>query len=75
MEPSFRADLLGKGLDDAAVEILTEQKVISERVFLGMKEEHLVRLLECHGMAIGSHVLFWEIWERGRARTSTFLKF
>ena len=52
------------------MEILTDQKVNSEHVFFGMKEDHMVRLLECHGMAIGSHVLLWEMWGRGRARTS-----
>ena len=70
MEPAFGASLLEKGIDDAAVEILAEQKVTTERVFLAMKEDHIVRLLECHGMAIGSHVLLWEIWERGRTRAS-----
>ena len=74
MDPSFRADLLEKGVDDAAVEILVAQKITSERVFLGMKEDHLVRLLECHSMAIGSHVLLWEIWERGRVRSSAMLR-
>jgi hypothetical protein len=64
MEPSFRASL--KGVDEAAVEILIEQKIISERVFLAMKEDHMARLLECHGMAIGSHVLLWETWERNQ---------
>jgi hypothetical protein len=52
MEPSFRASLIEKGVDEAAVEILIEQKIISERVFLAMKEDHMARLLECHGMAI-----------------------
>ena len=70
MESSFRAGLLEKGIDEAAMEILIEQKVTTERVFLAMKEDHIVRLLECHGMAVGSHVLLWKMWERGHVRTS-----
>ena len=71
METSFQRVLIEKGIDEAAVEILVEQKVVNERVFSAMKKDHIVRLMECHGMAIGSHVLLWDMWERNQVRSSS----
>ena len=54
MEPSFQMLLREKGIDEAAVEILVEQKFVNERVFSAIKKDHnIVRLLECHGMTNG----------------------
>ena len=33
-------------------------------VFQAMKEDHIVRLLQCSGMTVGGHALLWELWER-----------
>ena len=71
MEPLFKATLLDSGVDEAALEILVEQKISNKQICFAMKEDHIVRLLECHGMAIGSHVLLWEIWENNRRNISS----
>ena len=64
MDPSFQSSLLASGVGEDVVKVLTEQKVFFLRVFRAMKEEHLVRLLQCGGMPIGGHALLWEMWER-----------
>ena len=70
MDSSFRASLIDSGVDEAAVEVLIQQKIFSQHVFFAMREDHIVRLLECPGMAIGSHVLLWEMWERQMGQRS-----
>ena len=71
MESSFRSSLLDGGVDEDALHILVEQKICTQRVFFSMKEDHIVRLLECHGMSIGRHVLLWEMWERNHIQRVT----
>ena len=70
MEPSFESSLVDCGVGEDAVRVLIKQKITSRRVFFAMKEEHIVRLLECNDMAIGSHVLLWEMWERSHFGSS-----
>ena len=70
MEPSFKTSLVDCGVGEDAVRVLMEQRITSQRVFFAMKEEHIVRLLECNDMAIGSHVLLWEMWERSHISSS-----
>ena len=43
--------------------VLQNQKIYSVSVFCAMKEQHVVGLLKCDGMPIGSHALLWEMWE------------
>ena len=41
-----------------------------------MKEEHIVRLLQCSGMPIGGHALLWQMWESESAQAlSEFIQF
>ena len=49
--------------------MLTTEKVLSRRIFTSLKEDHIVRLLKCEGMSIGSHAIIWELWE---AESSSF---
>ena len=60
---SVLSELFSRKGEDV-LRVLTEQKVLSERVFRAMKEEHIVRLLQCGGMPVGGHALLWEMWER-----------
>ena len=71
MEPSFKTSLLASGVGEAVVKVLIEQKVFSLRVFRVMKEEHIVRLLQCSGMPSGGHALLLQMWERESAHASS----
>lgn len=57
------------GVGEDVLKVLTEQKVLSERVFRAMKEEHIVRLLQCSGMPVSGHALLWELGERDYAES------
>ena len=63
MDPSFEKRLLEYGIGRAVLKVLQNQRIHSVRVFRAMKEEHIVGLLKCDGMPIGSHALLWEMWE------------
>ena len=57
MDPSFEKRLLEYGVGRAVLKVLQNQRIHSVRVFRAMKEEHIVSLLKCDGMPIGSHAL------------------
>ena len=57
MEP-FETYLRNKGVSKNAVKALTTEKVVSKLIFKSLKE-HIIRLLKCEGMSIGS---LWELW-------------
>ena len=68
MDPAFESRLLEGGVGEYVIKVLTEQKVLSLRIFRAMKEHHnIVRLLQCSGMPVGGHALLWELWERDSA--------
>ena len=67
MDPAFESRLLEGGVGEDVIKVLTEQKVLSLRIFRAMKEHHIVRLLQCSGMPVGGHALLWELWERDSA--------
>ena len=75
MEPSFKSSLLASGVGEAVVKVLTEQKVLSPRVFRVMKEEHIVRQLQCGGMPIGGHALLWQMWEKESTQAPSELEY
>ena len=59
--------MLERGVGEDVVKVLIEQKVFSLRIFRAMKEDHMLRLLQCSGMPVGGHALLWELWERDSA--------
>lgn len=63
MDPAFKKGLLERGVGEAVLVVLQSQNITGLRVFRAMKEEHMVSLLKCEGMPIGSHALLWEMWE------------
>ena len=69
MDPSFESRLLEAGVGEDVVKVLNKQKVLSLRIFRAMKEDHIVRLLQCSGMPVGGHALLWELWERDSAHS------
>ena len=64
MDASFESRLLEAGVGEDVIRVLVEQRVFSLRIFRAMKEDHLVKLLQCSGMPVGGHALLWELWER-----------
>ena len=70
MDPAFESRLMGRGIGKDVVKVLEQHKVLSLRVFRAMKEDHIVRLLQCSDMAIGEHALLWELWEKEYAAIS-----
>ena len=64
MDPNFESRLLEGGVGEDVLKVLKQEKVVSHRVFQAMKEDHIVRLLQCSGMTVGGHALLWELWER-----------
>lgn len=71
IQPTFETFLISKGVSKGAVNALVAEKVVSRHIFKSLKEEHIVRLLKCDGMSIGSHAILWELWE---AESSSFCK-
>ena len=71
MDPLFDKCLVERGVGETVVNILQGQKITSLRVFRAMKEDHVVGLLKCEGMPIGSHALLWEMWEEYMDSPST----
>ena len=45
MEPLFKDVLIDGGIDEAALSILEDQKILTQSVFFSMKEDHIARLL------------------------------
>ena len=69
-EPSFASLLADGGIGKSILRVLEEQKVLSLHLFRAMKEDHLVRLLQCN-MPVGEHALLWEVWEKESASYPT----
>ena len=64
MDAAFESRLLESGVGEEVIRVLASQQIISLRVFRAMKEDHIVKLLQCSGMPVGGHALLWELWER-----------
>ena len=64
MDQAFVILLGERGIGEGVLKVLEEQKILSLRVFRAMKEDHIVRLLQCRCMPIGEHALLWELWEK-----------
>ena len=63
MEPSFEKYLISNSVGKSAVKALATEGIVSKHIFKSLKEEHMIRLLKCSGMTIGSHALLWELWD------------
>ena len=63
---TFESRLMEGGVGEDVARVSKEQ-VLSLRVFRAMKEDHIVKLLQCSGMPVGGHALLWELWERDSA--------
>lgn len=72
MEPAFESLLLEGGVGEDVVRVLKEQKVLSLRVFRAMKEDHIVKLLQCSCMPVGGHALLWQLWETDTANSPPY---
>lgn len=63
MEDSFRQLLLSHGVSSHSINCLEEEGIISEAIFLSLKEEHIMKLLDRSAtLKIGQHAILLETW-------------